>query len=58
MDLALSEFWRETIGPYQDFTNSGLETVVAELNIRYRNPARYDDELDIEATGRLTHRRP
>lgn len=47
-DVALTELWREAIGPYGDMIESGTDLVVAEANARYLAPARFDDDLDIE----------
>jgi acyl-CoA thioester hydrolase len=46
-DVALTEFQRETLGPYSDLVASGLELVVAEANVRFRAPVRFDDWLDV-----------
>jgi acyl-CoA thioester hydrolase len=51
-DVAFTELWREAVGPWQDMVDRGLDAVVAEAAVRFRAPARYDDELDIR--GRLT----
>ena len=46
-DVALTELWREAIGPYTDMTDAGTDMVVAESRARYLAPARFDDELDV-----------
>jgi acyl-CoA thioester hydrolase len=46
-DVALTEFQRETLGPYSDLVASGLELVVAEANVRFRAAVRFDDWLDV-----------
>ena len=46
-DLAITELWREAIGPYQELTERGVDMVVGEANIRYLSPARFDDEIDL-----------
>jgi acyl-CoA thioester hydrolase len=51
-DVVLTELWREALGSYQDMVDSGTDMVVAEVNVRFLGPARFDDELDLEA--RLT----
>ena len=51
-DIVITELWREAIGPYQDMLESGVDMVVAEVNVRYRGSARFDDELEFET--RLT----
>lgn len=51
-DVVITELWREAIGPYQDLLESGVDMVVAEVNVRFLGPARFDDDVDFEA--RLT----
>jgi acyl-CoA thioester hydrolase len=51
-DVILTELWREALGRYQDMVDSGTDMVVAEVNVRFLGPARFDDEIDFEA--RLT----
>jgi acyl-CoA thioester hydrolase len=46
-DVTLTEWWRDAFGSYQAMVDSGTDMVVAEANVRYRAPARFDDELDI-----------
>jgi acyl-CoA thioester hydrolase len=46
-DIALTELWREAIGPYGEMTATGTDMVVAEVRARYHAPARFDDVLDI-----------
>ena len=46
-DLAITELWREAVGPYQDMTAQGVDMVVGEANVRYFSPARFDDEIDL-----------
>ena len=46
-DVTLTEWWRAAFGSYQAMVDGGADLVVAEANIRYRAPARFDDELDI-----------
>jgi acyl-CoA thioester hydrolase len=48
-DVAFTELWREAIGSWQDMVDRGVDAVVAEANIRFRKPARYDDVLRLEA---------
>ena len=50
--MILTELWREALGSYQDMVDEGTDMVVAEVNVRFLGPARFDDELDFEA--RLT----
>jgi acyl-CoA thioester hydrolase len=46
-DIALTELWRESVGPYTDMMASGVDMVVAEARARYLAPAGFDDELAI-----------
>lgn len=46
-DLAITELWREAVGPYQEMVEGGIDMVVAEANVRYFSPARFDDEIDL-----------
>ena len=47
-DVALTELWREAIGPYSDMVGAGTDMVVAEARARYVASAGFDDELDVE----------
>ena len=47
VDIGMTELWRERIGPYGDMVEAGSDMVVAELQLRYRGSARFDDELDV-----------
>jgi acyl-CoA thioester hydrolase len=46
-DVALTELWRDALGSYEALTAEGLDLVVAEVGVRFRSPARFDDELEI-----------
>jgi acyl-CoA thioester hydrolase len=46
-DIAITEFMRETLGSYQRLREEGLDLLVVEATVRYRSPARFDDEIDI-----------
>lgn len=46
-DMAHTEALRATIGNYADVVAKGIELVVAEANVRYRRPARFDDVLHV-----------
>ena len=61
-DVALTELWREAIGPYTAMTDGGTDMVVAEATARYRAPAHFDEEVDVTVavtrlgtTGMTTH---
>jgi acyl-CoA thioester hydrolase len=46
-DIALTELWREAIGPYADMVEAGADMVVAEARVRYLAPAGFDEVLEI-----------
>jgi acyl-CoA thioester hydrolase len=46
-DHALTELWREAVRPYGAMIEEGADMVVAEAGIRYREPARFDEEIDL-----------
>ena len=48
-DVAFTELWRAAVGPWQDMVERGVDAVVAEANVRFRAPARYDDVLALRA---------
>jgi acyl-CoA thioester hydrolase len=47
VDVGMTELWRERIRPYGEMVEAGSDMVVAELQLRYRGPALFDDELDV-----------
>ena len=50
LDEAMTELWRESVeGGYGAMVDAGADMVVAEANLRYLSPARFDDEIDVEA---------
>jgi acyl-CoA thioester hydrolase len=48
-DIAVTELWREAIGPWQTMVERGVDVVVAEANLSFRRPARFDDVLALDA---------
>lgn len=46
-DVALTELWREAFGSYGVMLERGVDMVVAEASLRYRSPARFDEEVDV-----------
>jgi len=53
LDEAMTELWRaEVAGGYGAMVDAGVDMVVAEARVRYLSPARFDDEIEVEA--RLT----
>jgi acyl-CoA thioester hydrolase len=49
-DVAFTEYWRNRIGPWDDMEQFGVDAVVAEANLRFHGPARFDDVLALEVT--------
>ena len=47
LDVARCEHLRLSGMSYQELEQSGLRLAVSELNIRYRQPARYDDVIRV-----------
>ena len=52
-DTSITELWRTACGSYQAMLDRGVDIVLAEANLRFRKPARFDDELSL-AIG-VTH---
>jgi len=48
-DVAFTELWRAAVGPWQEMVKRGVDAVVAEANLAFRAPARFDDELRLQA---------
>jgi acyl-CoA thioester hydrolase len=48
VDVVLTEIWRESMGSYDSLLETGVDTVVAEANMRFLAPGRFDDVLRIE----------
>ena len=48
-DVVFTELWREALGPWDDMVERGIDAVVAEANVRYRSPARFDDVVELRA---------
>jgi acyl-CoA thioester hydrolase len=48
-DVAFTELWRAAIGPWGEMVERGVDAVVAEASLRFRAPARFDDELRLQA---------
>ena len=47
-DTSLAAMWREGFGGYPAMIERGLDVVVAEAQLRFRAPARFDEELTLE----------
>jgi acyl-CoA thioester hydrolase len=50
MDQTMTELFRAAFGGYNALRDRGLDMVVAEAGMRFRAPARFDEELGLEAT--------
>lgn len=46
-DVALTELWREAVGPYGEMAAEGVDMVVAEASARYLASAAFDEELEV-----------
>ncbi len=51
-EIARTELLRQQGLAYRDLEAGGVLFVVIDLNVRFRQPAWYDDELEIEVTQR------
>jgi acyl-CoA thioester hydrolase len=47
-DVSLTELWRAALGSYDAMLERGVDVVVAEARLRFRSPARFDDEVRLE----------
>lgn len=53
-DIAITELWREALGPYDDVMREhNIDLVVAEATVRYLAPLGFDQEFDL--LPRVTH---
>ncbi len=57
LDVARTEHLRRAGMSYRDLEASGLRLAVGELNIRYRQPARYDDPIRVRVWVRAVDSR-
>jgi acyl-CoA thioester hydrolase len=48
-DVAFTELWRAAVGPWQEMVAMGVDAVVAEASLNFRSPARFDDQLELQA---------
>ncbi|MCB0856484.1 MAG: acyl-CoA thioesterase [Solirubrobacterales bacterium] len=56
-DVSATEFWREHLGGYSAFNEIGLDMVLAEANIKFRQPLMFDDEFEVRVgVGTVTSR--
>ena len=49
-DVGMTELWRTAFGSYAGLIESGIDAMVAEVNVRYHGSARFDDEIDLVGT--------
>jgi acyl-CoA thioester hydrolase len=47
-DISITELWRAALGSYQAMTDRGVDIVVAEAQLRFRAPARFDQVITLE----------
>lgn len=54
-DIAITELYREAFGSWQaPMDEHGIDMVVAEANVRYRAPLRFDEEFELVVSmGRI-----
>jgi acyl-CoA thioester hydrolase len=46
-DTSITELWRSACGSYQAMLDRGVDIVLAEAKLRFRKPARFDEELTL-----------
>jgi acyl-CoA thioester hydrolase len=49
-DQAMVELWRETLGSWSVMLERGVDVVVADVNARFRSPARADELLTVQTS--------
>ena len=49
-DVAITEVWRDCLGGYEELLKTGVDSVVAEANVRYLVPVKYDDMIELEVS--------
>jgi acyl-CoA thioester hydrolase len=55
VDIAITELWRALFGSYQAFVETtGVDIVVADVQLRFRGSARFDDQVTVTLTPALT----
>jgi acyl-CoA thioester hydrolase len=45
VDVGMTELWRQ-VGGYEEMISAGTDMVVAEAQLRYLSPLRFDDEFE------------
>lgn len=51
-EMGRTELFRSSGGSYRAMEEGGLFLVVVKMNVRYKRPAHYDDELTLKTTLR------
>jgi acyl-CoA thioester hydrolase len=46
-DVSITELWRAAFGSYAAMVDRGVDIVVGEAQLRFRAPARFDEELTL-----------
>jgi acyl-CoA thioester hydrolase len=52
-EVARTEWLREAGWTYRDMEEQGIALPVIEAHCEYRQPARYDDDIELQTTGAL-----
>jgi len=52
-DVSMTELWRAAYGSYRAMLDRGIDIVLAEAQVRFLAPARFDDELALSVA--VTH---
>jgi len=52
-DTSITELWRSACGSYQAMLDRGVDIVLAEATLRFRKPARFDEQLTLAVA--VTH---
>ena len=47
-DVSITELWRAALGSYDAMREQGIDVVVADAQLSFRSPARFDDLLTLE----------
>jgi acyl-CoA thioester hydrolase len=47
-DHVLTEVWRDVVMPYNQMLEAGVDVVVAEARASFKQPARFDEEIDLQ----------
>jgi acyl-CoA thioester hydrolase len=49
-DVNLTELWRAAFGSYEAVVERGVDVVVAAAQLRFRAPARFDEEVELSVS--------